>query len=154
MGETFQYSSLWKGRRKEKSQKKKLLLMFLYVQLDPVHVAPKDGKVENENVSIQFNGIYPSLTARKDFCSKAKFFKLKTKYPSIQTFNIKTWSTVYKLVMSIRNPRYDIIENKKHSYLFSRVEQNQATQIRHWEPPAAQLLFNYFQTKLLLWFTI
>ena len=65
----------------EKSQKKKLLLMFLYVQLDPVHVAPKDGKIETENISVKFNGFYPSLTARKDFCSKAIFpffSKLKT----------------------------------------------------------------------------
>lgn len=37
----------------EKSQKKKLLLM----QLDPVHIAPKDGKVENEHISIKFNGV-------------------------------------------------------------------------------------------------
>jgi len=57
----------------EKSQKKKLLLMFLYVQLDPVLVAPKDGKVENANTSIKFNGVYQSLTARKDFCSKEVF---------------------------------------------------------------------------------
>lgn len=112
----------------ETSQKKKLLLLFLYVQLDPVHVAPNDGKIETENVSIKFNGFYPSLTA-KDFCSKVilQFFsKLKTTYPSIQTLNINTLSTVYKLITSIRNPRYDFIENKKNSHLFSRVEQNQA----------------------------
>lgn len=157
MGETFQYSSLWKGRKMEKSQKKKLLLMFLYVQLDPVHVAPKDGKVENENISIKFNGVYPSLTAMKDFCSKASFFifffLLKTKNPSTQTLNRKALNTVYKLVMSIRNPMYDFIENKKKSNLFNRLEQNQArtTQItRHGEPPAAQLLLNCFQAKLLV----
>lgn len=54
----------------EKSQKKKLLLM----QLDPVHIAPKDGKVENEHISIKFNGVYHSLAARKGFCSTASYF--------------------------------------------------------------------------------
>lgn len=53
-----------------KSQKKKLLLMFQYVQLDPVYVAPKDGKIETENISIKLSGFYAFLTARKDFCSK------------------------------------------------------------------------------------
>lgn len=72
--ETFQYSSLWKGRKMEKSPKRKLLLMFLYRQLDPVHVKPKDGKAENENISIKVNKTYHSVTARKDFCSKAEFF--------------------------------------------------------------------------------
>lgn len=57
----------------EKSQKKKLLLMFLHVQLDPVPVAPKDGKIETDNLSVKFNGFYPSLPARKDFCPKAIF---------------------------------------------------------------------------------
>lgn len=36
----------------ERSQKKKLLLMFLDVQLDPVHVASTDGKIDTENVFI------------------------------------------------------------------------------------------------------
>jgi len=58
----------------EKSQKRKLLLMFLYRQLDPIHVKPKDGKAENENISIKVNRIYHSLTATKDFCSKAELF--------------------------------------------------------------------------------
>lgn len=67
-----------------KSQKKQLLLMFLDVQLDPVHVASKNRKTDTENIFIQFNGLFPSLKARKDFCSKAIFHffsKLKMKYP-------------------------------------------------------------------------
>lgn len=91
MGETFQYSSLWKGRRKERSQKKKLQLKFLYVQLDPVHVAPKmEKKRETEIISLKFNGFHLSLTARKLFCSKANFpffSELKLKCPTMQTFN-------------------------------------------------------------------
>lgn len=76
----------------EKSPKKKLLLMFLDVQLDPVHVASKDGKIDTENIFIQFNGLFPSLRARKDFCSKAIFHlfsKLKMKYLFTQNLNIR-----------------------------------------------------------------
>lgn len=50
--------------------------MFLYVQLDPVHVAPKGRKAENENLSTKLNRIYPSVTVWKVFCSKAEFFNL------------------------------------------------------------------------------
>lgn len=50
--------------------------MFLYVQLDPVHVAPMRRKAENENLSAKLNRIYPSVTAWKVFCSKAEFFNL------------------------------------------------------------------------------
>lgn len=31
--------------------------MFLYVQPDPVHVAPKGGKAENENLPTELNRI-------------------------------------------------------------------------------------------------
>lgn len=78
----------------EKSQEKKLLLMFLDVQLDPVHVASKDGKTETEDIFIQFNGLFPSLKTRKDFCSKAIFLffsKLETKYPFTQNLNINMY---------------------------------------------------------------